>query len=184
MIQWIVVGLGNPGASYEFHRHNVGFRVVQALREAFSYPAFKVKEGAAISAGESSILLCLPQTYMNLSGQAVAPLVRFYKVPLTQVVVIHDDLDLPCGEVRWKQGGGTGGHRGLQSLSACIGPEYSRIRIGIGHPGSKDAVSSYVLSPFRPAERPIIEKVIQACVAGFPLILQGNPQAFIQSLKP
>jgi PTH1 family peptidyl-tRNA hydrolase len=117
---------------------------------------------------------------MNVSGQALAPLVHFYKD--AKLVVIHDDLDLACGHMRFKQGGGTGGHNGLRDLHRFIGPEYARIRLGIGHPGDKQAVHEYVLSPFSVSERQGVEKSVHTLICAIDLLLTGKEDLFIQTL--
>lgn len=148
---YLLVGLGNPGAQYSLNRHNVGFMVIDVIADAHGFPSFKSKFSAHVSEGRFSkdkIVLLKPQTYMNLSGRSVAEAIKFYKIPVENIYVFHDDLNLQPGRLKLKQGGGSGGHNGLKSLDQYIGQNYWRIRIGIGHPGFKDAVSSYVLSNF------------------------------------
>ena len=157
-MQWIIVGLGNPGKAYANHRHNVGFWAMDALQKHWMFPDWISKKEALLTQGvveNQKILLCCPQTYMNLSGQAVAPLYRHY--PKARFLVIHDELDLPCAEIRLKQGGSARGHNGLKSIHTVLGPDYDRIRIGIDRPADKNAVSDYVLHSFHPAER---EKIL------------------------
>lgn len=148
---YLLVGLGNPGAQYSLNRHNVGFMAIDVIADAHNFPSFKSKFSAYVSEGrfgKDKIVLLKPQTYMNLSGQSVAEAIKFYKIPVENIYVFHDDLNLQPGRLKLKQGGGSGGHNGLKSLDQYIGQNYWRIRIGIGHPGFKDAVSSYVLSNF------------------------------------
>ena len=156
----LIVGLGNPGPAYESTRHNIGFMVVDKL----------IDTCAAIKASKSSfkgelykakdLLLLKPTTFMNLSGQSVQAVAHFYKIKSEDILVIHDDLDLPFGAVRIKVGGGHGGHNGLKSIDSAIGKEYVRLRLGIGKPEFKDMVSSYVLSPFSKEEQVLLEKFI------------------------
>ncbi len=149
---YVVVGLGNPGSKYSLNRHNIGFMAVDVIAQQHNFPPFKSKFSSEISEaqlGGHKVILCKPMTYMNLSGRAVQELIHFYKVPPQQVYVIHDDLDLLPGVIKVKKNGGNGGHNGLSSLDQSIGKDYWRIRLGIGHPGHKGAVSSYVLSNFK-----------------------------------
>lgn len=145
----VFVGLGNPGPSYAYNRHNIGFIAVDFLAQDFS--PYKPKFNGLLSEGvlrNEKIYFFKPTTYMNLSGQAVVQLLNFYQIPLDSVCVIHDDLALDFMDIRLKVGGGHAGHNGLKSLDSCIGKDYHRLRLGIGHPGHKDLVSDYVLSNF------------------------------------
>jgi PTH1 family peptidyl-tRNA hydrolase len=150
-MDWVLVGLGNPGPEYALNRHNVGFMCVDVIASSYTAGPFKIKNSMALSmfhVEEHRIFLCKPHTYMNLSARAVAPLLSFYNVPLDRLVVFNDDLDLEPGRIKIKKGGGNGGHNGLKSLDQTVGKEYWRVRIGIGHPGHKDDVSPYVLGNF------------------------------------
>lgn len=164
-IDTLVVGLGNPGSAHARQRHNVGFLAVEHVAEAFSFSPFMLKGNAHLSQAHiygRDVLLCLPMTYMNLSGEAVAPLIRFYKISMKNVVVIHDELDLSLGDVRWKEGGGHNGHNGLRSISAHCGNEYGRVRIGIGRPPfGKSDVSAYVLGNFLASETKNLEGALK-----------------------
>jgi PTH1 family peptidyl-tRNA hydrolase len=167
---WLFVGLGNPGARYEHDRHNIGFRVLDTFQKLHQFPAYHPRSRAQVSqhtvAGES-VLLCKPQTYMNLSGESVAPLSQFHNVELSQIVVIHDELDLELGRLQLKKGGGEGGHNGLKSISAELGErDYIRLRFGIGRPASQDiSISDYVLSSFEPEHEEVLEQRIADAVA-------------------
>ena len=131
----LVVGLGNPGPEYTRTRHNVGFMAVTELAGAdTTWKNEKNAKTAAVNIDGHRVIFVMPQTYMNLSGNAVLPLMTFYKIPLENLIVIHDDLDLPVGKMREKTGGGSAGHNGIKSIDAAVGNEYRRIRIGIGHP--------------------------------------------------
>ena len=157
-MDWVMIGLGNPGKAYANHRHNVGFWAIESLQKHWGFPEWIGKKQALLTQGmvaDQKIVLCCPQTYMNLSGQAVAPLYRHY--PKAHFLVIHDELDLPCAEIRLKKGGSARGHNGLRSIHTILGPDYDRIRIGIDRPADKNAVSDYVLHSFTPTEK---EKVL------------------------
>ena len=161
----LIVGLGNPGAQYAGHRHNVGFMAAGmiARRHGFSSPREKfhglIAEGNI--AGDKAVILA-PQTYMNDSGRAVQAALQFYKLDLDDVVVLYDEIDLAFGKVRVKKGGGAGGHNGIRDLDAHLGPDYRRVRMGIGHPGDKTRVMPYVLSDFAKAEIPWVEDLCTA----------------------
>ena len=162
---WLIVGLGNPGSQYQYNRHNIGFMAVDEIirRHNFSTPSKKfqaiVSEGTL---GGEKVLLMKPQTFMNLSGQAVQAAAAFYKVPLEQVIVFHDELDLAAGKIRTKIGGGAAGHNGLRSMDEHLGPDYWRVRLGIGHPGDKDRVHSYVLGDFAKGDENWLTKLLEA----------------------
>jgi PTH1 family peptidyl-tRNA hydrolase len=159
----LLVGLGNPGNKYVNNRHNVGFRVVDAMAAAVAFFSFKkmtpLVDAGMFSLNGRKIILAKPQTFMNLSGRAVRFLIDFYKIQSEQVFVFHDDLDLAFARVKIKKGGGNGGHNGLRSIDELIGKEYWRIRIGIGRPEHKSMASSYVLGDFDVEEEVIVEDV-------------------------
>jgi PTH1 family peptidyl-tRNA hydrolase len=186
---WLIVGLGNPGPKYGGNRHNVGFMAVDALHDRFTFPAWKNKFNAEISEGkfeglDEKILLVQPQTFMNVSGEAVQAAASFYKVPASQIVVFHDDLDLAALKVKVKQGGGAGGHNGLASLDQHIGKEYWRVRLGIGHPGihepnKAELVSNYVLSDFSKDEKRAVEPMLDKLAKAFPAFISEAPEKFL-----
>ncbi|NVJ09052.1 aminoacyl-tRNA hydrolase [Myxococcus sp. AM001] len=163
----LIVGLGNPGREYERHRHNIGFMVVEALlsraRAALNQEKFAARVGQGTLAGER-VLFVEPQTFMNLSGRSVAEAARFFKVPVADVLVIHDELDLPLGRLQLKAGGGSGGHNGLKSIVSSLGDEgFIRLRFGIGKPegpNARERVAGYVLSNFDDGERRELESLI------------------------
>jgi PTH1 family peptidyl-tRNA hydrolase len=170
---WLVVGLGNPGRRYEGSRHNLGRDAVEALGErhgiALSETRFNARYGLG-RLGTARVALALPLTYMNLSGQAVAPLARFYQVPPGAVLVVYDDLDLPLGTLRLRSSGGSGGHNGLASVCASLGTqEVPRLRLGIGRPPPGWEAEDYVLARFTEAERPeaaaVVERAVEAIEA-------------------
>jgi peptidyl-tRNA hydrolase, PTH1 family len=179
----LVVGLGNPGAKYANNRHNVGFMVLDRLASRLKAPAFRAKfsgEFARVTTPE--LVLLKPMTFMNLSGESVQAAMQFFKVALKDVVVIHDELDLPFGECRLKSGGGTAGHNGLKSmLQHCGGDGFSRVRVGIGRPRSEkggDAVVSHVLGDFSASERPSLEDVLDHAALGVEsIVAKGIAQA-------
>jgi PTH1 family peptidyl-tRNA hydrolase len=177
----LFVGLGNPGGQYAFNRHNVGFMAIDAIAAAHDFPAWR-KRFSGLSAesklGSEPVLLFKPQTFMNESGRAVGEAVRFYKLALGDVIVFHDELDLAPGKVRVKTGGGVAGHNGLRSLTAHIGNDYVRVRIGIGHPGSKDLVTGHVLRDFAKSEHDWLEPLLGAIAAEAPYLAQGADDKF------
>jgi PTH1 family peptidyl-tRNA hydrolase len=165
----LIVGLGNPGSEYARHRHNVGFMVIDALAEHLKTPLFSKKfKGLYASfqvqvkddSERQTLHLLKPQTYMNLSGESVLTACQFFKLPPSAVTVIHDEIDLPLGTVRNKTGGGDAGHNGLKSITAALGPNYHRVRIGVGHPGQRERVAGYVLEPFAKDEENLVNTVI------------------------
>lgn len=176
----LIVGLGNPGDEYDFTRHNIGFMAVDALAENFKAGMWKKKfKGLLTSSTDPALLFLKPQTYMNLSGESAVEALNFHKFKPEQVIVFHDDLDLLPGQVRIKQGGGTGGHNGLKSLDAHIGKDYWRVRIGIGHPGVKgEAVTNHVLDRFAKADKTWLEPLLEVLVAEFPVMLGGKPNDY------
>jgi PTH1 family peptidyl-tRNA hydrolase len=177
----LFVGLGNPGARYAGNRHNVGFMLVDAIARRHRIGPWRRKfQGVACEgplAGERALLL-LPGTFMNESGRAVAEAMHFYKLELGQVVVFHDELDLPPGKVRVKTGGGTAGHNGLRSISGHVGNDYRRVRVGIGHPGAKDLVYPYVLSDFAKSERAWVDALSEIIADNADLLVRGDDASF------
>ena len=175
----LIVGLGNPGAQYEDTRHNAGFWWLEALARKLGVtlrnePKFHGRAGKLASAQGDVWLLC-PDTFMNLSGKSVAALARFYKIPPESILVAHDELDLPPGTARLKQGGGHGGQNGLKDIHVQLGSSnYWRLRIGIGHPGSKEAVVGYVLGKPQASERESMLAAIDAALDVWPELAAGN----------
>lgn len=165
---FLIVGLGNPGKEYENTRHNVGFMTVDALAEKYGFRGFKEKFDGLIAEGEidgERTYLLKPLTFMNLSGNSVVKAANFYKILPENIIVIHDDMDLPVGKIKAKQGGGSGGHNGIKSVDAAITPNYNRIRIGIGHAanGGKETVD-FVLSRFSKAdEKELLSNITTVC---------------------
>jgi len=177
----LFVGLGNPGASYVGNRHNIGFVAVQALAKRHDIVPWRRRfQGVAVEGelGGEDVLLLLPGTYMNESGRAVGEAAHFYKLGLSDIVVFHDELDLAPGKLRVKTGGGNAGHNGLRSITAHIGNDYRRVRIGIGHPGDKALVERYVLMDFAKAERPMFDTLVDAVADNAPLIAKRQDSSF------
>ncbi len=177
----LLVGLGNPGARYAGNRHNIGFMAVDAIAKRHGFPPWRRRfQGVAAEGtlGSERVLLLLPGTFMNESGRAVEEAAHFYKIGLDGIVVFHDELDLPPGKLRIKSGGGVAGHNGLRSISAHLGNDYRRARIGIGHPGVKELVHSYVLSDFAKSEREWVETMCEAIADNAPLLAKGPDSSF------
>jgi len=177
----LFVGLGNPGTGYAGHRHNVGFMALDAIAARHRISPWRRRfQGVATegSIGSDRVLLLKPGTYMNESGRAVAEAARFYKIAPHDTLVFHDEIDLVPGKVRVKLGGGTAGHNGLRSISAHIGNDYRRVRIGVGHPGDKDFVQHYVLSPFSKSERAWVETLCEIMADNASLLAQGEDASF------
>ncbi|MFE7719640.1 aminoacyl-tRNA hydrolase [Nocardia rhizosphaerihabitans] len=183
----LVVGLGNPGPEYERTRHNVGFLVADVLAERVGGRfAVHKKSGADLLQARldgRQILIAKPRTYMNLSGRPVAALAKFFSVPVDQVIVVHDELDLPFGTIRLKQGGGEGGHNGLRSISqALTTKEYVRTRIGIGRPPGRQDPADYVLKPFAAPERKEVPVIVEQAADAVELLLKVGLETAQNSL--
>lgn len=177
----ILVGLGNPGAKYARHRHNVGFLAVDAIADAYGFGPAKskfqgeVREGFLDGpAGRRKAIILKPQTYMNDSGQSAGEAARFYKSELADIIVFHDELDLVAGKIKVKAGGGNAGHNGLRSLDAHLGPDYRRVRIGIGHPGEKTRVTGHVLGDFAKADAEWLDPLLAAMAAAAPALIESD----------
>jgi PTH1 family peptidyl-tRNA hydrolase len=178
----LVVGLGNPGPKYERTRHNIGFMAVDEITRLHGFRTPREKFGGLVCEGEiggERVIALKPLTFMNNSGDSVAPAARFFKVEPVDVIVIHDELDLAEGKLRVKRGGGAAGHNGLRSIDAHFGADYWRVRLGIGHPGRKDLVLTYVLQNFLPEETVWLDKLIPAVAEALPLLLAGQDSAFM-----
>jgi len=178
----LIVGLGNPGARYQATRHNAGFWFVEALAAQRGVTFKSVARYHGEVAELDGVWLIKPGTFMNRSGQAVAALAGFYKIPAARILVVHDELDLPPGTARLKQGGGHGGHNGLRSLIADVGSDFWRLRLGIGHPGHKDLVTDYVLGKPSQEDRLLIESAIVRAVEVMPAVMAGDPQGAMLKL--
>jgi PTH1 family peptidyl-tRNA hydrolase len=177
----LFVGLGNPGARHARNRHNIGFMAVEAVARRHAFAPFRARFQARASEGliaSERIVLIEPQTFMNDSGRAVHEAARFYKIGLEDIIVFHDELDLAPGKLRVKVGGGNAGHNGLRSITAHMGNDYKRVRLGIGHPGDKALVYSYVLSDFAKSEEPWVEALCDATADQAPLLVKGDDAHF------
>lgn len=187
----LIAGLGNPGAEYARNRHNAGFMAVDVTHASYRFAPWRarfhgmVSEGAL--AGRKTYLL-KPMTYMNESGLSVAAAMRFYKLPLDSLVVIHDEIDLASGKLKVKTGGGDAGNNGLRSITAALGPDYRRVRLGVGHPGMKSRVTSHVLNDFTKAEEEWLVPLLSAVAEAAPYLARDDDPGFTTkvalTLKP
>lgn len=178
----LFVGLGNPGEKYRSNRHNIGFLALDRIADAHSFGPWRKKFHGLVSEGtigDIRVTLLKPETFMNDSGRSVGEAQRFLKIPLKDVVVFHDELDLLPGKIRVKTGGGNAGHNGLRSISAHLENDYPRVRLGIGHPGSKDAVSHYVLNDFAKSERQWLSQLLDAVATAAPYLAKGDDARFL-----
>ena len=181
----LFTGLGNPGSDYAGHRHNIGFMAVDRIAADHGFGPWKrafkglVAEGRL---GEDKVVLLKPETFMNLSGQSVQAAMAFYRLPVADVTVFHDELDLAPGKARVKVGGGHAGHNGLRSIHATIGEAYGRVRLGIGHPGHKDAVAAYVLHNFAKADQDWLAPLLQGISDGAQALAQGDAGRFMNAV--
>ncbi|WP_169543062.1 aminoacyl-tRNA hydrolase [Sneathiella aquimaris] len=181
----LLVGLGNPGKGYSDNRHNYGFMAVDDIIHRHSFGPEKIRFQGMISEGRigtEKVLALKPTTYMNESGRSVGEAARFYKIPLENIIVLHDELDLPMGKLRVKTGGGHGGNNGVRSIEAHMGKEFHRIRMGIGHPGDKSQVSSHVLKDFSKADRKIVQTVIEAVSRHIEKMIDGDAAGFMNKV--
>ncbi len=182
----IFIGLGNPGPKYAGTRHNIGFMALDRIADDHGFGPWRSKFQGQISEGRlgsNKVLLLKPETFMNLSGQAVGEAMRFYKLEPGDITVFHDELDLAPGKVRVKQGGGHAGHNGLRSIHGHIGEDYGRVRLGIGHPGRKDLVSHYVLHDFGKADQDWLEDVLRGVADGAPQLADGDTGKFLNAVS-
>ncbi len=177
----VIAGLGNPGARHARNRHNIGVMALEAIAAAHRFGPFRARFSGLVSEGvigRERVLLLAPQTYMNESGRSVGEALRFHKLDVDALTVLHDELDLPPAKVRVKVGGGAAGHNGLRSITAHVGNDYRRVRLGIGHPGDKALVHNYVLSDFAKSEMGWVEAVCRAVAEAAPLIADGQDASF------
>jgi PTH1 family peptidyl-tRNA hydrolase len=187
----LIVGLGNPGPRHERNRHNIGFMAANALLRRHEFRAVRNKFDAHLAeglVGAERILVMMPQTYMNDSGNAVGPAARFYKIDPSQVAVIYDEVDLAPGKLRVKQGGGSAGHNGIRSIDAGFGYEYWRVRLGVGHPGAKELVPHWVLQNFTAEDMNWVTPLTEAVAEAMPTLIADDPAGFMTKvaliLKP
>lgn len=181
----LLVGLGNPGPRYAATRHNIGFMALDRIAEAHGFSPWRKKHQGEVSEGrlgEARVTLLKPQTFMNLSGQSVGEAARFLKIEPAEITVFHDEIDLAPGKCRVKHGGGHAGHNGLRSIHQHLGADYARVRLGIGHPGHKDAVANYVLHDFAKAEEGWLDDVLRGCADGAPALAAGDDAGFMNAV--
>jgi PTH1 family peptidyl-tRNA hydrolase len=178
----LLVGLGNPGPKYERNRHNIGFMAVDTIvrRHSFQQDRARFQSICAegLIAGRKTLAM-KPTTFMNESGRAVGEAVRFFKLDPSQIVVIHDEIDLALGKIKAKKGGGHAGHNGLRSITQHIGADFWRIRVGIGHPGEKERVHGHVLSDFAKADEPMVTRILDAICDAAPMIADEDFNGFM-----
>ena len=182
----LLVGLGNPEPRYAGHRHNLGFMALDAIARSHGLGSWRSRFSSLVcegTLGATKVMLQKPQTYVNRSGYAVAQAMRFYKLPLTDLVVIHDELDLAAGKLRVKTGGGVAGHNGLRSIAENLGTrDFRRVRVGIGHPGHKALVTGHVLGNFAADDRQWLEPLLDAMVTATPLLASGDDAGFMNKV--
>ncbi len=178
----LIVGLGNPGDEHSGNRHNVGFMAVDRIASKHGFSSWRKRFQGFTAEGEiggERCILLKPQTYMNESGRSVGEAARFLKIPIGDLIVIYDEIDLVPGKLKVKTGGGNAGHNGLRSISAHLENDYVRVRIGVGHPGSKDAVARYVLNDFAKSERTWVSEMLEAIAEAAPFLAKGDASRFM-----
>ncbi|MGJ8617331.1 MAG: aminoacyl-tRNA hydrolase [Sulfitobacter sp.] len=181
----LIVGLGNPGAKYARNRHNIGFMALDQIAADHGFAPWKGKHQGAVSEGRfgsDRAALLKPETFMNNSGQSVQAAMRFYKLDPADVIVFHDEIDLAPGKVKCKTGGGHAGHNGLRSIHSHIGSDYGRVRLGVGHPGHKDAVPGYVLRDFPKADETWLDDVLRGISDGVAYLAADDPAKFMNAV--
>ncbi|HWA02390.1 MAG TPA: aminoacyl-tRNA hydrolase [Rhizomicrobium sp.] len=181
----LIAGLGNPGAEYARNRHNAGFMAVDTIHGSDTFGPWRVRFQGMFSEGSLAgrrTYLLKPMTYMNESGQSIGPAMRFFKLPLSALVVIHDEIDLAAGKLKVKTGGGDAGNNGARSITATLGPDYRRVRIGIGHPGEKHRVHGHVLGNFSKADEDWLVPMLSAISEAAPLLAGDDDVAFMNKV--
>ena len=181
----LLVGLGNPGAKYARNRHNIGFMAMDQIASDHGFANWRSKFQGSVCEGRlgsEKVILLKPETFMNLSGQSVGEAMRFHKLDPEDVIVFHDELDLAPGKVRLKTGGGHAGHNGLRSIHGHIGADYDRVRLGIGHPGHKDAVAGYVLRDFPKADQDWLDDLLRGIGDGIEQLVTGHGDRFLNAI--
>jgi PTH1 family peptidyl-tRNA hydrolase len=178
----LIVGLGNPGRDYARHRHNVGFMALERIADRHGLGTWRKRFQGLVAEGQIGghrVTLLMPQTYMNESGQAVGEAQRYLKIPERDIIVVHDEIDLAPGKLKVKVGGGNAGHNGLRSISAHVGNDYTRVRVGVGHPGSREAVIGYVLHDFAKADQAWLEPMLDAIADAAGRLATGDDARFL-----
>jgi PTH1 family peptidyl-tRNA hydrolase len=181
----LIAGLGNPGAEYARNRHNAGFMAVDTIHGSDTFGPWRVRFQGMFSEGSLAgrrTYLLKPMTYMNESGQSIGPAMRFFKLPLSALVVIHDEIDLAAGKLKVKTGGGDAGNNGARSITATLGPDYRRVRIGIGHPGEKHRVHGHVLGNFSKTDEDWLVPMLSAISEAAPLLAGDDDVAFMNKV--
>lgn len=177
----LFVGLGNPGSKYERNRHNIGFLAVEAIARRHGFAPWRRRfqgETSEGTIGGEKVILLKPTTYMNESGRAVGEAANFFKLGADAIAVFHDEIELPAAKLRVKVGGGIAGHNGLRSISAHVGNEYRRVRIGVGHPGVKELVHAHVLNDFAKSEQLWVETMLDAIADNAGMLAEGRDSSF------
>ena len=181
----LIVGLGNPGAKYAQNRHNIGFMAVDRIAADHGFSPWRAKFQGQMAEGRfgsDKVVLLKPETFMNLSGQSVGEAMRYLKLAPEDIIVFHDEIDLAPGKVRLKTGGGHAGHNGLRSIHGHIGPDYDRVRLGVGHPGHKDAVPGFVLRDFPKADQDWLDDELRGISDGIADLVAGNGPKFLNAI--
>lgn len=181
----VFAGLGNPGDKYAANRHNVGFMAVDRIAADHGFAPWRAKFQALLTEGrlgKEKVILLKPQTFMNLSGQSVGEVLKFYKLDSVDLTVFHDEIDLAPGKIKLKAGGGHAGHNGLRSVHQHVGPHYDRVRLGVGHPGHKDAVAGYVLRDFAKADQDWLDDLMRGISDGAPALADGEGARFCNAV--
>jgi PTH1 family peptidyl-tRNA hydrolase len=181
----LIAGLGNPGAEYARNRHNAGFMAVDTIHESYEFGPWRSRFSGLISEGmlgKRKTYLLKPLTYMNDSGQSIGPAMRFFKLPLSALVVMHDEIDLAAAKLKVKTGGGDAGNNGARSITATLGPDYRRVRIGIGHPGEKHRVHGHVLGNFSKADEDWLVPMLSAIAEAAPFLAKDDDVGFMSKV--
>lgn len=182
----LLVGLGNPGKQYAFNRHNIGFLAVDAIAEHFRFAPWRARFQGEVAEGDIAgerILALKPMTYMNLSGNAVGEAARFFKIAPADVMVVYDEIELPPGKVKVKQGGGSAGHNGIRSIDEHIGADYWRVRLGVGRPDAKAQVKGHVLENFAKSDFEWLGPLFNAICDASPLLIKGDENKFMNKIS-
>jgi PTH1 family peptidyl-tRNA hydrolase len=181
----LIAGLGNPGVDYARNRHNAGFMAVDVIWDRYKFAPWRTRFHGVIadgSLGGRKTYLLKPMTYMNDSGQSIGPAARFFKLPLSSIVVIHDEIDLAAAKLKVKAGGGDAGNNGLRSITATLGPDYRRVRIGVGHPGEKGRVHGHVLSNFSKTDEDWLVPLLDAIAEAAPRLAEDDDPGFMNKI--
>ena len=182
----LFVGLGNPGSKHTNNRHNIGFMVVDEIVHRHCFAPFRSKFQGQICEGtiaEQKILVLKPTTYMNESGKAIKAAMTFYKLPIDDIIVFHDEMDLAAGKIRMKKGGGHAGHNGIRSIQNHIGSDFKRVRLGVGHPGDREKVISHVLNDFSKVDQQWLDKIIEAIGENVGLLIKDEEGNFMSKVS-